>query len=74
MAQAVRPPSRSRPSTNALSRAPPLKTSFNAYEQEAPAMARKDSKEAYKGQSMSEKVRVLGGDLTAGFRMDFVCN
>lgn len=60
MAQAVRPSARARPTTG-LGRAPPLKSSFNAYrdEQETPSIARKDSKEAsYKGQSMSEKVCV----------------
>jgi len=57
MAQAVRGSSgRARP-VAAMARAPPPKSSFNGYrdEQEAP-IARKDSKDAYKGQSMSEKV------------------
>lgn len=59
MAQAVRPSSAraSRPpGATALARAPPLKSSFSG-QQEAPSISRKDSKDAYKGQSMSEKVR-----------------
>lgn len=57
MSHAVRGSSgRSRPAS-ALGRAPPLKSSFNGNRDEKEAsLGRKDSKEAYKGQSMSEKV------------------